>query len=380
MTIKYLSVTILPLLFLINGCTNNQSDKTKTTLNENGTEIISNPEYGALQEQENPIEFELVSEFTFKETDDLLVGSIGNVNTDNDGNIYFYDFRFSRIISLDENGNVRWETGQEGKGPGDFMRVRGMVLHDDMLYVSNQSGSRLDRFNLKGEYLGSSDYPLVIDGSSILGISEDRLLILSQSAVGIVGTKIHIVEFDGSSFTPINSFIIDQSGGKEIPENVGMSVGVEYQDEQIISGSAGEEYVVDFYSLDGKIIRSIQRDFDKLSGIGSANGTTLTFSSIQFEYKLSSGHFLTLVRWSDGVTDADQEVKNRSNESYVYPEPKYSLDLFKESGELLYSIEGDGRSFNLGYPVHTDQNGLVYYMTTSPTLSLKKYRVIINED
>ncbi|MAL19098.1 MAG: hypothetical protein CL670_05660 [Balneola sp.] len=366
-------------LLLIGGCTQNKSDTKNSSIDESGTEVISNPEYGALQENENPVQFELVSEFTFKETDDLLVGSIGDLNTDSDGNIYFYDFRFSRIVSLDENGDVRWVTGQEGKGPGDFMRVRGMVLHNDLLYISNQSGSRLDRFNLNGEYLGSSDYPLEIDGSSILGFSDDGKLILSQSAVGIVGTKIHVVEFDGSSFTPTNSFDVDQSGGKEIPKNVGMSVGIEYQDGQIISGSAGKDYELDFYNLDGKIAKTINRDFDKLSGIGSANGMTLSYSSIQYEFELKSGHFFVFARWAAGVTDADQEVKKRANENYVYPTNKNTLDLFTQDGKLLYSIEGDGSSFKLGYPVHTDQNGLVYFMTTSPTLSLKKYRVTIKE-
>jgi hypothetical protein len=369
---------ILALILLIGACTNQESDTTKTT-NGSETQIISNPEYGELQESDNPVQFELVREFTFKETDDILVGSIGNVNTDNDGNIYFYDFRFSRIVSLDETGDVRWVTGQEGKGPGDFMQARGMVIHDDLLYISNQSGSRLDRFNLNGEYQGSSDYPLEIDGSSILGFSDDGKLILSQSAVGIVGTKIHVVEFDGSSFTPINSFDVDQSGGKEIPKNVGMSVGVEYQDGQIISGSAGKEYELDFYNLDGKIAKTINRDFDKLSGIGSANGMTLSYSSIQYEFELNSGHFFVFARWAAGVTDADQEVKKRANENYVYPTNKNTLDLFTQDGKLLYSIEGDGSSFNLGYPVHTDQNGLVYFMKTSPSLSLKKYSVTINE-
>ena len=376
MKFSLLSLTVL----LFTNCSPKSGEtEGATTSIENGATVVSNPKYGGWQSLESPVTFELIEEFNFEHTEEVIVGQIWNFVTDEEGRIYIYDFGQSKIYAFDPEGNFVWETGQEGSGPGDLSQVRGMILHDNLIYVSNVGGSRLDVFSLEGEYISSASYSKEIDSATLFGFTEEGNLVLSRNVFGTVGTRIHIVEFDGASFNELNSFIIDQSGGKEIPSNVGMTMPIKFNKNYLISAENSTKYLVNFYDLDGEIYKIVKRDFSQLVGIGSANERTMSFGGVQIPIVLEDGSFFALASWPIGVTDAESEIRKQNSEGYAYPDYQHSLDYFSPDGELLYSLEGDGRSSDLGYPVHVDQNDHIYFRSRENGLLISKYKVLRHE-
>ena len=176
MKFSLLSLTVL----LCTNCSprSGETDRASTSI-ENGVTVVSNPKYGDCQSLESPVTFELVEVFNFEHIEEVIVGQIWNFVTDEEGRLYIYDFGQSKIYAFDQEGNFLWETGQEESGPGDLSQVRGMVLYDNPIYVSNVGGSRLDVFSLEGEYISSASYSKDIDSATLFGFTEEGNLVLS---------------------------------------------------------------------------------------------------------------------------------------------------------------------------------------------------------
>lgn len=92
--------------------------------------------------------------------------SPSEISVDADGNVYVVDTRNSRVQKFDNNGNfvAKWGTNggnpQEdtilngGKGPGEMFFPSGIRVAGNVVYVSDSSNNRMQKFDLNGNFLG----------------------------------------------------------------------------------------------------------------------------------------------------------------------------------------------------------------------------------
>ncbi|MGF1670444.1 MAG: 6-bladed beta-propeller, partial [Balneolaceae bacterium] len=195
-------IILISILFV--SCTN-QTDPDQSFSN-NPDITIHNPEYGIWQNSENPpVSFELEQVYGAETEDEGVLFSnlfsiVGPV-TDTAGTIYLIDQGTSRLMSFSSDGTLLWDTGQEGEGPGDLMRPRGLAIDGEFLYLDNNSGSRIDKFDLKGNFVesltwSSSDLPTL----RVIGFLPNRKLVTSSTLWGEIGVKINVLDIsDGIS-------------------------------------------------------------------------------------------------------------------------------------------------------------------------------------
>lgn len=143
-------------LFLcaIQACNDSPKEETTTSTND-----VHNPEWGELQDSQNPpFNFELIDSIVVDTPDDLIVANINSLLRGPDDHFYFLDGRQSRLISITKEGELRWVTGQKGRGPGDFESAYRIVTDGEKLAVSNLSGARLDMYDFEGNFQWSKNF------------------------------------------------------------------------------------------------------------------------------------------------------------------------------------------------------------------------------
>ena len=214
---------IVTLIFLITlaGCS---SEQQKLNLDD---PVINNPEYGSLQNNaQPPFDFEQVDTFSFTEGSDLLISGFAFFNVDNTGNMYFYDRQQNKLISADNTGKIRWVTGQKGKGPGDFDRPSGMILEGNEILVFNVQGSRIDRFDLNGQFIRTIPISEGMSFPSPIGFTDNGWLVTRSTLWGKLGTKISVISFVEDSLQIEAQFDIDQANNLEVPNGVSSATGI----------------------------------------------------------------------------------------------------------------------------------------------------------
>lgn len=334
------------------------------------TVVVENPEYSALQdEEEPPIQLELVDEFIFDEDFELLVGTTWFLTTDENGNIYFYDYELKRLVSLNSEGELRWETGEEGRGPGDFESVFHQFLYDGKLYISNISGTRLDIYDLDGTYLSTQTMPKELSGS-ILGISPENELVVQTPYWENIGVNISVADYSNSLKT-LRTFPIKQMEDRELDLRASISSGIKYRDAQIVSGYFGD-YEIHYYNLQGNLVKKVTRDFDRITPPGITPDQVRSFGSVSPPVFFPDGHYAVKATWADNISDPDQYVLSGSQKEVIF---KGTFDFFSPEDELIYSFEFDGFSSEFGNLAHVDAEGFAYFTTSTPVPTIRKYKV-----
>lgn len=371
---KYTHSLLLLVLIVFASCeTRNSAD----SIISDG--LVTNPKYGSLQDSNNPpIEFELLKTLEFSDTDSLLISGFGFLKTDAEANMYFYDREQSKLISISENGDLRWATGQEGRGPGDFKNISGILLRNEQILVFNIGGTRIDYYDFGGTYIKSIPMGDEIKRMSPLGFSSDGLLVGSSTPTGLIGTRIKVAHLEEDSLTLINEFDINQAESITPLENLGSSSRVYLVNDKILSGNF-DKYEIGAFDLKGNLEQRILRDLKITKpGIGQRpNGMTMfrTIGSVNAPRYLSTGHFFTTATWAPNITDPDSYAATGK------PEAKFrnTLDFFSPNGVLLYSFETDGFSPEIGSIIHLDANDVLYIYKARGALTLNKYRLHLPE-
>ncbi len=345
----------------------------------NGPLVISNPEYGILQDEENPVEFELVDEFIFPEDEDFIVSSIWFFDQDSEGNSYFVDLRQTKLFALTPEGKISWVIDNKGRGPGDLENVMGIAVYYGALYVANINGTRIDVFDLSGNYLKSYDLDAGLRLSSVYGFSDDGFLVTGEPYWDGIGEIITVLGIDSTEVRKISSFTVDQSDGVELPEGAGsIATPVTLHDNQIVSGVLGK-YEVNFFNLKGKIEQTITRDFSRFMHVGvSTTGMSMPMGGILNPLFLSDDSFIIRANWVTNISDPDAYVRQYEQGNRTQREYRNTFDLFNPDGTLLYSVESDGFQIPYGKLIYIDKDGFLYFSQTSDFLSISKYKFHFN--
>lgn len=361
------------LLFLFSCAKENKTEITE------GANIIENPEYGELQNAENPpVRFELVNSTELIFEDDLIIGSINAFTVDDDENMYLVDSRQGKMVSLDPNGEFRFVTGQKGRGPGDLENVYSMAYHDGMIYLTNLSGARIDAFDTEGNFITSTTLSKNIVFGSIRGITEESEFILRSVVWGELADDMFISKLTKDSAVVSNTFRVQYSNGIEIGQGMSSSSDVIFKNGELIAGHLSD-YELNFYNLNGEQTKSIRRDFNKLMPPGfyesGGSRTIMDMGGLNPLGVLSNGYLLAKALWPTNITDSNEYVKK--DHSGNAPDLIFanSLDIFDQNGTLLYSFEKEGRTSAIGNIIHIDNNDFIY-TTSEDGSSLNKYKAV----
>lgn len=362
---------IITLSFMILSCANQESvDKSDT---------INNPEYGLLQNSESaPFSFELTDEINIETSEDFIIGSIANLIRDKEGNFYFLDYQQNKLISVDSDGNIRWITGEKGRGPGDLENAYSMIKTNDGLVVSNLSGARFDLFSFEGQFVKSYLVSKEIVFGSPLGQDSFGRIILRGSLPGTMGIKISIVEISNDSLKTINSFEVDfddEENSVDIPKGMSVFGSAIFSGDKIFVGSL-LNYKIKIFDLNGELVSNITRDFDRIVPPGVySSSTTSTLRSFGGTGTpiLLDDYTISRATWPINVNNPNDYASPEKREGLQEPVFKNTIDIFNSDWKLLYSIESDGYTPSFGSLLKIDDSNFIYTTTVDPTPVIKKY-------
>jgi len=378
---KYVLHVIL-LLFLLIGCGSNKIKKEV----KDGVLIIENPEHGLWQKESiPPISFELEKTYGKEnEPEEEVLASIGSVFTDNNRNVFIFDWRENRLVAFDFDGNFLWSKGRRGQGPGEFNHVRGVVFDGQKyIYVSNISGTRIDCFDLNGDYQNSYLLSnLKIDQVSLEGFIKPNILVATQSKTGEMGVHIILLELDESIKIKTQIDIVEDSGVK-IPSGISVELDVEVSDDKIAVANI-HNYEFKYYNIEGKLIKKVTRDFNKLVRPGiwiAGNSRSLKiYSSLSAPIKLSDKYEISFSCWPTNLSNPDKYIIQSQNGTAPKLKYRNMLDLLNSEGELLYSIYNDSMTPEIGEPIHVNNDGKLYTVIYDPFPQVRRYKVTIKKN
>lgn len=374
-----LSILLFSSLLLI-GCGSED-----TTNRDSSGIYVDNPEYGIYQQEPSPpFSFELLDTINPEFPDDYILSGFNHLLTDPEGNIYFMDVRQSKLISLSPDGTLRWMTGEEGRGPGDFESAYSMITDSNQLYIGNLQGSRLDLFSYDGNFQKSYNLAEKVSFGTLWGFLSGGEIVMAAPNWDSWGPHIHIVEIAGDTVRTTEDFVIDQSGDVETLQGMTSRSSISVYNDEIHTGSI-IDYSIESYDSSGTLTQKIRRDFDRIVRPGmhseGNNSTIRSFGRVGAPRFLPNGFFVVNANWPTNVDDPDRYTRLSNNGTAPEIEYAHSVDIFNLEGQLLYSFEGEGFNPDIGAITHIDKNGIIY--TTSMDEEdpvIKKYRLILNNE
>lgn len=375
------------ILFLLSGFILNCSSSNKDKKTEEDT--ITNPKYGPWQEKESPISFELVQTFGEENgSSETLISSTRSIQTiviDESSNVYFLDSRSNKLFSFTKDGNLRWKIDKEGRGPGDISTSYDFTWNKkDKLYLLNISSTRLDEFDLKGNFIASNNFSKLKNygANTIEYISPDRFL-LASPIEKIYAAKIQIINFDTDSLVE-SSFQIKPLPEIKIPAGFYRSTPVKILENQIVLGS-DHFYGFHIYSLQGEKIKTVTRKTNANvtpAVVIAPPPASNSFSILGESYpplKLNDKFYVHQNKWATNIDDPSKFLKDAlDRKDRETPNFKYSIDILDKNLALLYSYEYTKEN-DIGIIKAIDHEGFIYTVSDTPYPQIRKYKISINE-
>lgn len=354
-----------------------------------GQEIINNPEKGIWQDRVPvPITFELEEVFgsEFSEENEIFFSSakaIWEVDTDEDGNVYVLDIDLPMLAKFSPDGILEWKRDRKGRGPGDLENAYSLAVSNS-IYISNIRGTRIDVIDKQGNFIKSVSLDHLGKDSSydIVGVLEDKFLVLNSEIVGSIGVEVHVLEID-NGFSLVSEFKVTEDPGVSLPANASILSQASIADSTIII-TKNLSYGVQYYSFDGKLIKEINRKFPRFMRPGIYNpgrqrGVMVALGGVFIQYKISRGYLINYVVWPEDIENIDKVAQKMSEGNFPVFFQKNSIDIYSPTGKLLYSKEGQGSIPEIGKLIHTDNEGFLYTVAKEPFPQIRKYRVVLEE-
>jgi hypothetical protein len=82
-----------------------------------------------------------------------LILSRNAISIDEKDNLYFLDFNNHRVLKFDMRGNFLGQIGSIGQGNKDLFYPQGIFIHQNSVYVLDDSGSKLKMYSQEGDFL-----------------------------------------------------------------------------------------------------------------------------------------------------------------------------------------------------------------------------------
>jgi hypothetical protein len=317
--------------------------------------VVENPFHGPLQTSEGyRLEVEELGRFGAEESpDNEVLTTASGVQFDDAGNVYFMDR--TRLVSFAPDGSLRWETGREGEGPGEFNRVFGVIkTAQGDLMVSNQSGQRFDFYAMDGTLLSSvSRDELGLPGfPRPIAFLPDSTVLFNSNVPGMMGARIMRVDAR-NDWALIDSFSVDLSDGGEVLAGIALGGNVGYIEDNVALGHPAR-YEFQFFTLEGDTSRVVRRDVADFTRpgyatFGSGGIGARIYSNLSLPVPLEGGFRLVRASWPTNIDDPNEHTRQSfAQENPPDPIIHDTFDVYDEDWQLLFSVENeDAEALNI---------------------------------
>lgn len=342
-------------------------------------------QHDGLWQEVSPAAVELVLEQTYGREDGVdaeILGTPRYLASDPDGNLYLVDG--SRIVSFAPDGALRWTIDQEGEGPGEVYRPRGLVFGPDgLLYLSNQSGTRLDRFRPDGAFVDILPLAQVgLESGTLIGFVAPAIGVFTGSVRTRFATVFRLITI-GDEMALTDTVRVDFTGDIEIPGSISVTGSSGVFDGRIVTSLIAEYgYAV----LDRNLDEVYQTRRDEIPFLapyvfqrGGRSGV-MVMSLDRSPVGLSDGRWLGGARWPVGLGDLEVYAAERFAGSDFRPENNQTLDLFSAAGRLLYSWDTEAlEDLEISSVEASNLDNHIYARMTADSPTIGRYRLVIAE-
>ncbi|MEQ9104324.1 MAG: hypothetical protein RIE53_06460 [Rhodothermales bacterium] len=310
--------------------------------------MVDNPFHGPHQSDGRyRLEVEELARFGADEApDEEVLTSASGVQFDDAGNIYFMDR--TRLVSFGPDGSLRWETGREGEGPGEFNRAFGVIMTaQGALMISNQAGQRFDFYDLGGNLLSSvSRDALGLPGfPRPVAFLPDSTVLFNSSVPGMMGARVMRVDA-ANNWAMVDSFSVDLSDGGEVLAGMALGGNVGFVNDHVAIGHPSRyEFVL--HTLEGDTVRVVRRDVADFTRpgfatFGSGGMGARVYSILSLPVPLEGGFQLVRASWPTNIDDPNEHTRQSfAQENPPDPIIHHTFDVYDENWQLLFSVENE---------------------------------------
>ena len=212
----------------------------------------------------------------YGDTDDVYIGSMAGVAVMDDGAMFLADRTEAVIHVYDASGEYQTTIGGKGEGPGEFLSISGVKLHDGKLFALDTQQQRVSVFDAAGRnYLRShtlsggtqdlSGFPVAAEP-----LSDSRFFVLYNSLQSendkyfrsytprIVDAEGNTLDSEFIEFPPSEMLLLQSDNSIRITSLpfMGESFIGFNQNEEIVTGFS-DRFLFHVISLEGDTLRSI---------------------------------------------------------------------------------------------------------------------------
>ncbi len=298
------------------------------------------------------------------------------------GDLYLVDDE--RLIAFRPDGTTRWSVASRGEGPGELRLVGGLAVTEDAIWITNQLGTRIDRFDLDGRVGNSRSLAgLGIRWAALGGVLENGNLVIATRLRGRIGNRVRVISAAGAP-TIIDSLTVDRTGAIEVLENLSLGGEVSVVGDAI-AVSLVDKFGYAFFSPVLDTLRVVlRRDVPykpPYPFVLNGNSGVLSSGRLDPARSLADGRWLAGGAWSK-----DPRSPERRAEAIIAGDPsplelEESVDLYDRDGTLLYSwgaeaLEGVGIAGVLA----TDGESRIYARTKDLVPTVGRYRLELSQE
>jgi len=340
-------MTILLLALFLSSC-QEKTDWSGEVSRINGVDLIKNKEKG-LWEDDPAKEIHFEKELTIgsDKENELNFMYIGEVKVDRNGTIYVLDVGDKKISKINPAGELIWQIGTVGQGPGEFQNMTSMALDAlGNVYVYDSQNKRITTLNADGVYQHSISMKL---WARSLDLINNETFLLTEVKMGFTGAIGHLYDLEGNFISTLPESYEMKS--PDIPAGTNVSLGERFQvlNDGNIYLATPHPYEIWQFNTTGTLRRKIIKEDKrlvppKIERFGEKGISIFDYGQAGFCYYSPKGYLVNNCSWP---ASDENLLKKQRNLDFFDTDGRYLKSVVVNPNEKLTAIDPDNRFYFL---------------------------------
>lgn len=366
---QFVFILIIACFFILVSCNQQKTEWEGTIEERDGVVVVKNPIEPIYEENVLVLEEELsIGEALGSE--EYMFSGVQSVTIDGEGRIYVLDYIEYNVKIYDKNGKYINKFGKQGQGPGEFFLPRVVIIsNQDEIIVQNYTS--FDFFSFDGQYkrsISSAEYRLTSSD-----LDSDGNIISTEIVRDDENPRYELKKFD-PEMNYLHSF-----GSSPLPNSRRDGFNPLFpifrwdliNGNQIVFGYM-EDYELKIFDSEGKLIRKILKDYDRIKVTQKDVDERLEGEELppQLKASMTIPEYHCPFRWI--IADDEGRIFVLTYER-VEDGEGYYYDVFDVDGKFMVKVPIRTRPYLIRnsklYTVEEDEEGYE---------SVKRYKVTWN--